>query len=151
MDRVEHVIRLRGPWEYRLIGTADELARLATAGLASDGRLRLPGERDKLRAAGWSGPVQYRRNFHPPTDVEPPYEVWLVVEACSAAARVSLNGVELGWVGALDQGADFCVEGRLKSLNQLQIDVAAPGVWLGGVRLEIRRHTPPATDVSSTN
>jgi hypothetical protein len=135
-----HRIRLRGPWEYKLLDRTGDNP-------PSSGRLVLPcapGE------AGVAGRCRFRRRFGYPGRIDAHERVWLIVEGTSGKWVATLNGATLG---DMEGSSEFDVTEKLQPRNTLELAGmlkagAAPWdevalevrcrAYLRGVRLERR-------------
>jgi hypothetical protein len=110
-----HRIHLRGPWQ------------LEPADGSPPVTIRIPLEPDAL--AHLHGPARLIRRFNRPTNLSPNERVFVVLEGWETAARVSVNGVELGeTLDATD---------ALRVHNVLTVDVDEFGPRMGSVSLTI--------------
>ena len=110
-----HVIRLRGPWEYRTLDGASLTGAFTPPGFWRDAGL-----------PDYWGAVNLRRGFNwvaKPTDDE---VVWLCLDRCVGATTVRLNGVELGSHDFTWGAVRYSVNSLLRDRNQLEVDVDAP-------------------------
>ncbi len=113
--RPDHVIRLRGPWNYRVEQPA------SAGGLVVTGVVELPGGWSAAFPHGAPPGLVLNRRFGRPTGISPGDRVELVVEAVGTLAEILLNG-EPQWDGATP-ATRIDVSGRLGSRNELQISV----------------------------
>ena len=103
-----HVIRLRGPWEYRPSASGSRPAE--TDGLPPPGR------------------VAYHRRFGRPTGLGSADRVELVIDRVDALGSVQLNGESLGEIPAGGQAWRCDVTTRLTRRNELIVEVELPHV-----------------------
>jgi hypothetical protein len=155
----DHVIRLRGPWEYcplaRSVMQADGSHRLETNGLPAAGRITMPADWGATLGADFCGRVSYLRRFGRPTGLTAADRVELVIDRVDAFGCAALNSHELGEIAADGQPWRCDVTARLRPRNELVIEVelpqltadspalarsgreGLPGGLIGEVRLEI--------------
>jgi len=138
-----HVIRLRGPWECRVI---------SAEGSEGDAvRVTPPCNVRDVRGADFRGRVQFVRSFHAPVALVANEALWLVVENVGGPARVMLNDAPLGEI-APGGGAWECdITARQQPRMQLVIemsvgDESGTAPTLGAVRLEVRDASIAASD-----
>ena len=112
-----HVIRLRGPWQYR------PLTRFDLGPLPPPGRVELPTDWGATLGDEFRGRVRYERSFNPPTHLDPHERVWLVIEGAGARADVSLNGHPLGTVEGYALASEWDITEGIGRRNVLSIDV----------------------------
>lgn len=158
-SQLEHRIRLRGPWDFRVIARTVLVAAgesvLDTGMLPPAGKMVMPADWGATLGADFFGKVEYARAFHRPTGLAPEQRVELVIDDVDAWAVVSLNEVELGRASdATPRPLRFDVTHGLQPRNQLTVLVERPretAVWrlsrgerqglpgglIGEVRLEI--------------
>jgi hypothetical protein len=155
-----HIIRLRGPWEYKplahvSIGEGD-IRRESVESLPPGGRIQLPADWGATLGATFRGRVRYERRFGLPTNLDRHERVWLVVEGVDYFGAVSLNVTPLGSIIGYNCPTEFEVTEILSPRNVLTLDVELPqyesdaatpdrpgrkhlpGGPIGEVRLEIR-------------
>ncbi len=143
----DHVIRLRGPWEYRAWASPSAVA----------GRITLPADWGSTLGPDFRGRVAYRRRFGCPTGLEPGDRVDLVIDRVDALGSVRLNDEPLGDIPVGGQAWRCDVTRRLGRRNELTVEVelprvrdgeppparpgreGLPGGLVGEVRLEIFR------------
>jgi len=134
-----HRIQLRGPWEYRWLGTLpDELPFPAAGGV------KMPADWQSL-FGDRAGRARFSRRFNRPTNLEPHERVLIVLEHPVGRARLQLNDHELDTVSHATESARFDVTGILKPMNELVIDIelnptrhANPGELWRAVAIEIQ-------------
>ena len=135
-----HVIRLRGPWDYRPIARVwigrDGERMESTLQLPPPGRVQLPADWGLTLGADFRGRVRYTRNFGLPTNLEPHEEVWLVVDGADYFGTISLNGMPLGEVIGFTRAVEFAVSPLLKPRNRLEFEVELPHYELGADKTE---------------
>jgi len=113
---VSHRIPLRGPWRYRRAGGPEQTAKFPARWTDVFG--------------DWTGPVELRRTFHPPSNLGNE-RVAIAIEGLCDAAVVSLNGNQLG---AIDPAAGFWradVTTMLVPNSELLIEVPDPSPTMG--------------------
>ncbi len=127
-----HVIRLRGPWEYRLVASTSPLAggsRGAQTGeLPPSGRITMPADWGSTLGADFRGRVAYHRRFGRPTGLGSADRVELVIVRVDALGSVQLNGEWLGEIPAGGQAWRCNVTTRLTRRNELIVEVELPHV-----------------------
>jgi hypothetical protein len=134
-----HIIRLRGPWEFRVVLQLgpDENPELALPA----GRVEVPCDWSASLGGDFCGRVVYRRPFKWPAQLEPGQSVTLVFDGVRQSAQVQLNGKSLGSFGPDPAWLD--ITSLLKPHNELLVEVVSadtasgPGGLIGEVRLEI--------------
>ena len=113
-----HSIRLRGPWEFYLPGSAEPR------------RMEMPATWQTLLAfAGDSSlpsPARLLRRFGLPTGIEPTDRLHLVIESASVACQVELNGQPLGSITPEQHSNSFDVTALLCPRNELLILLQIP-------------------------
>lgn len=125
-----HRIPLRGPWRYRSSGGPEQSAKFPARWAD------LFGE--------WRGPAEFRRTFHPPTNLGEE-RVEIAIDGLLGPAVVSLNGKRLGEVVAGNCVWRVDVTSRLLPNSELLIEVGdvpdeiaeLPGPIWRSVALEI--------------
>ena len=154
-----HVIRLRGPWDYRPLARTrlcPDGGTIEVAGpLPPPGQIQMPADWGDSLGADFRGRVRYSRRFGRPTGVQPGQRIDLVVERLDAFGLVLLNGRSLGAVAAGQSGWRADVTHLLAPRNELGVEVelpeepadspplarpgrsGCPGGLIGEVRLEI--------------
>lgn len=159
MTRPQHVIRLRGPWEYRLVEIAPPQAGgppgTAVGALPPSGWVVMPADGSATLEPSFCGRVAFRRRFGRPTGLGPADRVDLVIAGVDASGSVRLNDESLGELPLGGQVWRCDVTARLRPRNELIVAVertpltdgeppiprperdALPGSLMGGVRLEI--------------
>jgi hypothetical protein len=156
-----HIIRLRGPWEYKplahvSIGDGD-VRRESVESLPPGGRVQLPADWGATLGADFRGRVRYERRFGLPTNLDRQERVWLVVEGVDYFGAVSLNVTPLGPIIGYNCPTEFDVTDILSPRNVVTLDVelpqyasgatapdrpgreVLPGGPIGEVRLEIHQ------------
>jgi hypothetical protein len=103
-----HRIPLRGPWRYRRPGGPEQTAKFPArwADLFGD----------------WHGPAEFRRTFHPPTNLGDE-RVEITIDGLFAPAVISLNGTRLGEVEAGDDLWCVDVTSQLLPNSELMIEL----------------------------
>jgi beta-galactosidase/beta-glucuronidase len=139
-----HLIRLRGPWQYRVLEPHE-----------ATGRITMPADWGATLGANFRGRVQYVRRFNRPTGLVPGQPVDLVFDGVDALAVVTLNDRPLLEIPPGGEPARIDIAGLLEERNTLVVEVSlpddeivkrpagrehSPGGLYGEVRLEI--HTP---------
>lgn len=154
-----HIIRLRGPWEYRPLARtvmlADGSRRHETDELPAPGRIAMPADWGATLGADFRGRVSYSRRFGRPTGLGAADRVELVIDRVDAFGWAALNGEGLGEIAAGGQPWRCDITARLRPRNELVVDVelpqltadspslarpgrdGLPGGLIGEVRLEI--------------
>lgn len=132
----EHVIRLRGPWEWELI------AALSSPPADNSGRVQVPCDWSVVLGTQFLGRVRFTRRFNQPLRVDPREQVWLVIAADTATCDVWLNDVPLtGERGELTQWR-YDIGHYWTSRNELRVELGreseagSPVRWLDDVWLE---------------
>lgn len=133
-ERLLHVIRLRGPWDYEVVLSEQPNA---------SGTQNAPIPAASLVGADFRGVIRFQRRFGWPEKLDPDERVYLVLDTPGRMVQAELNGVPLD-VG--DQSCSLCevdITTQLQRRNRLALDLElSPGsdeVLLSGTRLEIRR------------
>ena len=167
-ERRVHVIRLRGPWEYRVLrGGSPSRSQAAR----QQGRMQMPADWGETLGDDFRGRVAYTRHFARPTGLRPDLRVELVLTGVDALGTASLNGTALleippgGGVSRVEIGSMLRDRNRLVvevELPEPHAEVAAagretnsaapsvrppgreqsPGGLFGEVRLEIHERSP---------
>ncbi len=159
MIPADHIIRLRGPWEYRPLARTFLLpggsSRTENNELPPPGRIAMPSDWSATLGPDFRGRVAYHRRFGRPTGLGAADRVELVVERVDALGSVRLNGETLGEIPAGGQAWRCDVTARLAPRNELIVEVelpqgadrsppiprpgraGLPGGLVGEVRLEI--------------
>lgn len=106
-----HIIRLRGPWEYKAV----EL------GIAA-GRVTLPAP--GLPQISRGGAVELSRRFGMPTGLGVHDRVWLVIQALGSGIAI-LNDGELGPLSS-DGRLEVDVTTNLAERNELRLELKLP-------------------------
>jgi hypothetical protein len=138
-----HIIRLRGPWEYKPLwvweqapdGSRSVSNRLPPPG----GSFIAPGNWRELLGDDFRGFVRLVRLFHRPTGLNADSRVWLAYyDMPSAAPGFILNGCPCGREGSSSRDE---ITRLLQSSNELWLSVTLDGqdppALLGQVQLEI--------------
>lgn len=115
-----HIIRLRGPWWYRLADSAE------AGEVTESNRIELPCPPKEILSLLRGGPVNLRRNFNRPTGLEDVKRVELSVDVAPFMGLVSLNGQTLGTTGTAGRAGTFDVRALILGTNRL--DIAVEGV-----------------------
>ncbi|HPM81075.1 MAG TPA: hypothetical protein PLF81_10260 [Candidatus Anammoximicrobium sp.] len=159
MTRPAHVIRLRGPWEHRLVARTSPPAGgppgTGTSELPPSGWVVMPADWNATLGPSFCGRVAYHRRFGRPTGLGPADRVDLVIDGVDASGSVRLNGESLGEIPLGWQVWRCDVTARLRPRNELIVEVertpvidgkppiprpgrdGLPGRLMGDVRLEI--------------
>ncbi len=159
MTRPAHVIRLRGPWEHRLVARTSPPAGgppgTGTSELPASGRVVLPANGAATSTPDFCGRVAYHRRFGRPTGLGPADRVDLVIDGVGPSGSVRLNGESLGEIPVGGRAWRCNVTTRLRQRNELVVEVertpltdgeppiprpgrdGLPGRRMGDVRLEI--------------
>jgi hypothetical protein len=154
-----HIIRLRGPWDYRPLARtailADGSGNCEMADLPGPGRITMPADEGAVRDADSCGRVSYCRRFGRPTGLDAADRVELVIDRDDVLGCAALNGQALGEIADGGQPWRCDITARLQPRNELVIEVelpprtassvsparpgrdCLPGDPIGGVRLEI--------------
>jgi hypothetical protein len=144
-----HPIRLRGPWQWRVVERFDGADDLV------GGRTQMPGDWAELVGRDFLGRVRFTRGFNRPTNLDPHQRVWLVFDLVDHEASAALNGALLETFTASDCPRRFDVTELLLPRNELVVEVTLrreifsdprarghrahlPGGLPGEVRLEIQ-------------
>jgi hypothetical protein len=132
-----HPIRLRGPWDFQVLGPGDGSSPAETP----SGRLHMPCDWAATLGASFRGRVMYQRHFGRPTGLEAGDRVDLVIDSVHTHATLRLNGQPIGRPFSA-QGTRIDVTTALAERNLLEIVVEhlagdEPGGLTGEVRLEI--------------
>ena len=127
-----HVIRLRGPWQYRAIARTvllpDGTTQSEGGPLPRAGRIHMPCDWGNTLGHDFRGRVLYSRRFHRPTGLEGGDSVMLVFDQVDTRARVSLNGRPLGEFRWPEMPSRFDVTRSLEESNELVVEVELPRV-----------------------
>ena len=110
-----HSIRLRGPWELALPGSA-EVQRIELPA-----PWKIPG---KLSTA--PSPARLSRRFGMPSGIAAGDRLCLVIESTGATCQVELNGQLLGTMKPAEMSASFAVTELLLPRNELVILLEIP-------------------------
>jgi len=128
MEAERHTIRLRGPWEFRL------LADTHHAGM-QHGKIDISQAAELLQHV--VGRIEWIRRFHRPTGLEGGERVHLIVGSCVAAVAVDLNDGPLVAAGT-EMRYDITDHLELRNVLRVVVDVdSTQPVQLEDVRLEI--------------
>ena len=129
-----HPIRLRGPWQFRVLARYEPLSGTAQLEYMGEvppvGRVQMPADWESHLGHDFRGSVRYVRNFGCPTALEPHESVYLVLEGVDALGRVVLNGEQLGEISLADGPSRFEITGRLQERNELAVEVELPAYAL---------------------
>ncbi|MBX7169284.1 MAG: hypothetical protein K1X74_23330 [Pirellulales bacterium] len=130
-----HRIRLRGPWEFEVRGSA-------LGSLPSPGKVHVPCRFAAHLPPGFRGRVRYVRRFGQPP-LAAAETLWLVVEGLALPARIELNGRPVAAVDAPPGRGEFMISGLVEPRNVLcvefaEVDTASEVDW-GEVCLEVRQ------------
>jgi hypothetical protein len=158
-DRV-HIIRLRGPWEYRVLAVDTTTASPpdATQATLPAGRIPMPADWGQPLGADFHGRVEYTRSFNRPTGLAAEQRVELVLAGLDAFGSATFNQQPLGEIPPGGAAARFNIGPLLLDRNTLVVEVELPrsderadcvtlrpagrehlpGGLYGEVRLEIR-------------
>jgi hypothetical protein len=123
-----HTIRLRGPWEYRILEPAKNVDR-------HQGRIDI-SNLESLQSA--IGRIELVRRFNKPTGLEGA-RVELVIGPCAHAIAVDLNDESLSVIKGSDE-LRYDITAQLQSRNILRIVIdigKLQDIQLDQVRLEI--------------
>lgn len=126
-----HVIRLRGPWEYRVLASLSPPTgggRQVETSVPPSGRLTMPADWGATLGADFCGRVAYHRRFGRPTGLGPADRVELAIDRVDALGSVRLNGESLGEIPAGGQPWRCDVTARLRRRNELIVEVELPHV-----------------------
>lgn len=127
-----HVIRLRGPWEYRplarTVRLADGSSQVESGELPAAGRIEVPSDWGESLGGTFCGRVAYLRRFGRPTGLSAADRVELVITRVDARAGVRLNGQALGEIPAGGAAWRCDITARLAPRNELVIEVELPRV-----------------------
>jgi hypothetical protein len=125
-----HVIRLRGPWDYRPVARTLLLrdgSICETPGpLPAAGRIQMPADWGATLGDGFRGRVLYTRRFGRPTGLHAETRVQLVIAHVDVRATVTLNGTELGRIPDGQLNSRWDVTRLLAARNQLCVLVDQP-------------------------
>lgn len=141
-ERGVHVIRLRGPWEYRVLSGGSASRQEA---FPQTGRMRMPADWGDALGADFRGRVEFSRRFARPTGLVSDQRVDLVLDGVDARARVLLNDAHLleippgGSASRVEIGALLADRNRLIVEVELH-EIEAPGKAV--VRPPGREHLP---------
>jgi len=127
-----HIIRLRGPWEYKLLDAAAMEEALGEFAAAPTGRADLSTDWTATFRQG-VGRLRLIRRFGRPSGLPPGEVVWLAIERLGNRLDVFLNGRSHG---CLDPPIRLDVTGALFERNELRIELELP-VSPGEAWLEI--------------
>ena len=132
----DHVIRLRGPWEYcplaRTAMRADGSRRCETDDLPGPGRIMMPNDWRATLGGDFHGRVSYLRRFGRPTGLDAADRVELVIDRVDAFGCAALNGQGLGEIAAGGQAWRCDITPWLRPRNELVIEVELPQVTADG-------------------
>jgi len=135
MTRPPHVIRLRGPWEYRLVETAPPLAGgppgTAVGELPPSDWVVMPADWNVTLGPSFCGRVAFHRRFGRPTGLGPADRVDLVIDGVGPSGSVRLNGESLGEIPLGWQVWRCDVTTRLRQRNELIVEIERPPVTDG--------------------
>jgi len=146
---MSHTIRLRGPWEIRILETADGAESPVDFAEGHVLRLNLPAPL-RIVGASFRGRARFDRSFGTPSGLGPSERVWLVIDTPHQIRDASINGepAELERLGAESNRWRADITGRLGRRNTLSLTLAYDGqprseqaeplALLGEVTLEIR-------------
>ncbi|GIW90072.1 MAG: hypothetical protein KatS3mg109_0504 [Pirellulaceae bacterium] len=133
----DHVIRLRGPWQYRFVDNHSRAGEEGTVRLPEGWAAWLDTSDSRRPAGGW---VILSRRFGHPTGIEPNDRIYLRIENAPRSAQIRLNGQLL----SADTARPIEVSGLLARNNVLELrwrsgeaSGAAPAI-----QLEIRHARP---------
>jgi beta-galactosidase/beta-glucuronidase len=121
-----HRIRLRGPWQYRVVSreflTEDACAIERDAPLPPPGSIHAPEEWDAPFQENFWGRVAYIRQFNRPTGLEDA-RVWLTVEGTRPLTSLALNGHLLSADAGVELPAAFDVTEMLQPHNEISLEI----------------------------
>jgi len=125
-----HVIRLRGPWDYRplvrlLRGDAGTLVEDLKS-LPPAGRQSMPGDWGEALGRDFRGTVRYTRGFSCPTGLTDRDRLLLVVEAVDLEATIHLDETLLGSLHLGEPPARFDLTGLSDGRHVLTVEVTLP-------------------------
>jgi len=112
-----HRIRIRGPWQFRILQPAAPEEESQTVTMPRDWT-------DDL-GRDFQGVVEYSRFFNRPTNIDASTKLTLVFEQIIGDAEVTLNGEALVHLDWPNFPARVDVSGRLQNRNQLIVRVTA--------------------------
>ena len=98
----------------------------ATTPLPASSTVRLPAAWQELFGT-FRGCIRFRRKFHPPSNITAADRLAIVFDGVAGAGLVSLNGVPLGSIAPDAGTAQFDVTGKLRTNNELQVDLEFTG------------------------
>jgi hypothetical protein len=132
-----HVIRLRGPWEFRPLARFDSPATQQPGGqetpgrspaearpLPDGGRSHNPGGWRDLLGSDFLGQVRCARRFNCPTNLDLRDRVWLAFEGLENEAVVSVNGHPLGKLSPTEPRHRFDITDILRARNLLEVEIS---------------------------
>jgi len=127
-----HVIRLRGPWEYRPLARtvmlADGSCRSEVGDLPAAGRIKLPADWGSTLGCDFRGRVAYLRRFGRPTGLGAADRVEIVITRIDAWGSVRLNGRELGEIPVGGHVWRCDITSHMAVRNELLVEVELPRV-----------------------
>jgi hypothetical protein len=113
-----HRIRLRGPWEFEPLSTADEPAKLPQRG-----RVVLPAQIDDGPLAGLHGKVRFLRPFGAPSRLDDSERLWLTIHGLGLRADIGLNDSPLGTIEPTSEPVELEIGRILQPRNELAVDI----------------------------
>jgi len=130
---VDHVIRLREPWEMVPLSTWRQTSpgqwEQVDEREASESGMRSAQESART-GAFFFGRVRYVRRFGLPSNLEARQSVWLVIEGPGGPLTLELNGKSLVTVAAVEQSGGGIVEAevtrQLNERNELAVTLELP-------------------------
>jgi hypothetical protein len=130
---VPHVIRLRGPWEYEVVGNE-----------GASGTVQMPCNVAEIVETEFRGTVRFSRRFNRPTGLDEATRVWLVLED-DFESQVILNGQVLVPPGTQNGPARLNITSLLQPHNlvvlELNLDQNPRPLRIGNVQLGIESHS----------
>lgn len=113
-----HRIHLKGPWEYRWLGDADDAS-------VEPRRVKMPADWQSI-FGNRAGTAIFSRRFHKPTGLEATDSVWLLFDGIGGTASVRLNGDELAEEtcpapAANSVAISFDITGRMNAANDIEV------------------------------
>jgi len=123
-----HLIRLRGPWRYRLLtgskptceGITESASELPT------GTVQLPSTWEEMPGVDVFDRVQLTRRFGRPANLGGEDVVYLVVRSGGGAITATLNGATLGELAGEAMEARLDVTRVLRLRNELVLGISRP-------------------------
>ncbi len=134
MSCPHHVIRLRGPWQYRLIDREQQMLKTGTLKVPDECQAWLQEIMQGYPSACWA---KLERRFGRPTGIRPRDSIHLRIEAIPSCDEIIFNGRRLV---ISDPQAYPEIGARLAQSNYLELRwpiVLIPTVSFPAVQLEI--------------